>query len=85
MPEAGETDTASSVKHGLGWSDTGIWRDYPSVGRRVRKPNEVGYKRIVVCALTFLFTGPINQTIQSYVDKVAQTNPTIEFHSNALT
>tara|TARA_R110001599_G_scaffold22482_1_gene82840 strand:+ start:40554 stop:41765 length:1212 start_codon:yes stop_codon:yes gene_type:complete len=77
--EAAKLTRIVSENMGFGWSDTvysGV--TYPSVGVGLENLMKLGYKRIVV-APYFLFTGRLIKRIQGYVDKVAQTNPTIEF------
>ncbi|MDE8602143.1 sirohydrochlorin chelatase [Marinomonas sp. RSW2] len=77
--EAAKLTRIVSENMGFGWSDTvysGV--TYPSVGVGLENLMKLGYKRIVV-APYFLFTGRLIKRIQGYVDKVAQTNPAIEF------
>ena len=64
---------------GFGWSETvysGV--TFPSVGRGLEMAVKLGFKKIVV-APYFLFGGKLIGRIHSYVDKVAEENPDVQF------
>ncbi|MGU9956815.1 MAG: sirohydrochlorin chelatase [Arenicellales bacterium WSBS_2016_MAG_OTU3] len=64
---------------GFGWSETvysGV--TFPSVGAGLEMALKLGFKRIVV-APYFLFSGRLIGRIQSYIDKVVNENPNVDF------
>ncbi|MEM0898403.1 MAG: sirohydrochlorin chelatase [Pseudomonadota bacterium] len=64
---------------GFGWAETvysGV--TYPSVGRGLEVALKLGYQRIVV-APYFLFSGRLIDRIYGYIDRVAETAPTVQF------
>ncbi len=64
---------------GFGWSETvysGV--TFPSVGRGLEMALKLGFKKIVV-APYFLFSGRLIDRIYNYVDRVAATQPGVEF------
>ncbi|MEM6375131.1 MAG: sirohydrochlorin chelatase [Pseudomonadota bacterium] len=64
---------------GFGWSETvysGV--TFPSVGRGLEMALRLGYKRVVV-APYFLFSGRLIDRIYTYIDRVAETAPGVEF------